>query len=77
MPKRDTQRWLRFEEQPPAVPTVLVDVIADDTAAAHKFASAVLEPQAPEVFEVRAQLQAMKARHKAESAEFVRQQIGR
>lgn len=44
-PKRITHRWLRFEEPPSGVQRVLVDVAAEDTAAAHEFASRVLEPK--------------------------------
>jgi anti-sigma regulatory factor (Ser/Thr protein kinase) len=44
-PTRITHRWLRFEEPPPGTPRILVTVAAEDTVAAHAFASATLEPK--------------------------------
>jgi hypothetical protein len=44
-PKRIVHRWLRFEEPLLDVERVLVDVVAEDAAAAREFASSVLEPK--------------------------------
>lgn len=44
-PQRVTHQWLRFEDPPQGVPRVLVDVAAEDTTAAYRFASDSLEPR--------------------------------
>lgn len=43
-PARITHRWLQFDEPPAAVKRVLVDVAAEDAAAAQVFSSRSLEP---------------------------------
>ena len=44
-PRRITYRWLRFEDPPPDVRRMLVDVASEDTTAAHAFAQEHLEPR--------------------------------
>ena len=44
-PRRITQHWFRFEEPPQDVFRVIVAVASEDTAAAHEFATQVLEPR--------------------------------
>jgi hypothetical protein len=45
VPRRITNRWLRFEEPPAGVQTIIIAVASEDTAEAQKFSAEVLEPR--------------------------------
>lgn len=45
VPRRITNRWLRFEEPPPEVQLIIIAVASEDTAEAQKFSAEVLEPR--------------------------------